>query len=49
MKGKMFGTTIPGYHAYKIKNMHDIRLLGVFPVVTIIARYVLQGRNSNPV
>lgn len=36
MKGKMFGTTIPGYHAYKIKYASmDIRLLGVFPVVNI--------------
>lgn len=36
MKGKMFGTTVPGYHAYKNKSAGmDIRLLGVFPVVNI--------------
>lgn len=36
MKGKMFGTTIPGYHIYKNKYASmDIRLLGLFPVVNI--------------
>lgn len=34
MKGKMFGTTVPGYHRYKNKSATmDIRFLGVFPVV----------------
>ena len=35
MKAKMFGMTVPGYHAYKNGNASmDIKLFGVIPVVS---------------
>ncbi len=36
MKGKMFGTTVPGYHAYKNNTASmDIRLFGKYHIVNI--------------
>lgn len=36
MKGKMFGLTVPGYHAYQNKSAAmRIQLFGLFPIVSI--------------
>jgi hypothetical protein len=36
MKGKMFGITVPGYHAYKNNTARmNIRLFGIFPIVNL--------------
>ncbi|WP_421795049.1 DUF6544 family protein [Haliscomenobacter sp.] len=36
MKGKMFGLTVPGYHAYQNKNASmRIKLFGLFPIVSV--------------
>lgn len=44
MKGKMFGLTVPGYHAYQNKNASmRIKLFGLFPIVSVQGRELFKA------